>query len=105
MADFYGIIARATSSNTPAILTAAGTALAANSQRGAWMIQNLGTNALFVKYGTGASSSVFNVVLRGGTGNDDGSGGSLAQEQGVVWVGEVTVAGTSPRYVVTELTA
>lgn len=104
MADTRAIIAPVGSANTPEIVSGA-TALAANPARGAWMIQNLGTNALFVRFGAGATSSVFHVVLKAGTGNDDGSGGSLAQEAGVVWVGLVSIAGTSPRYVVTELTA
>lgn len=104
MADTQAIIAPVGTANTPAIASDA-TALAANKARGAWMIQNLGTNALFVRLGTGASSTVFHVVLKAGTGNDDGSGGSFAQENGVVYVGIVTIAGTSPRYTVTELVA
>ena len=104
MADTQAIIAPVGSANTPSI-TSDVTALAANRARGAWMIQNLGTNALFVRFGAGASSSVFHIVLKGGTGNDDGSGGVLAQEAGVIWWGIVSIAGTSPRYTVTELTA
>lgn len=104
MADKYGIQASLATSNTPSIASAA-TALAANPARVAFMIQNLGTNALFVRYGTGASTTVFHVVLNAGTGNDDGSGGSIAMEGSTMWVGPITVAGTSPRYVVTELTA
>lgn len=87
--------------NTPAIISAA-TALASNPARTSWMIQNLGTNPLFVLKGSGASTSVFHVVLKGGTGNDDGTGGSLAEEAGTIYSGIVTIAGTSPRYVVTE---
>jgi len=103
MADIRAIIAPVGSSNTPSIASDTN-ALAANSQRGAWMIQNLGTNALFVRLGAGAASTVFHVVLKASTGTDDGTGGSFAQEAGVVWVGPVSVAGTSPRYTVTELT-
>lgn len=104
MADTQGIIAPVETSNTPSIASST-TALSANRARGAWMIQNLGTNALFLRLGSGASTTVFHVVLKAGSGNDDGTGGSFAQENGVVWTGIVTVAGTSPRYVVTELTA
>jgi hypothetical protein len=89
--------------NVPAILTAAGTAIAANPARIAWSIQNLGTNALFVLRGTGASTSVFHTVLKGGTGTDDGTGGSISEEAGTVYNGILTVAGTSPRFVVTEI--
>lgn len=104
MADRIGIIFPAGTANTPEIASAA-TALAANPVRGAWMIQNLGQNALFVRLGAGASTSVFHVVLKAATANDDGTGGSFAQEAGTIWTGIVSVAGTSPRYTVTELTA
>ena len=104
MADTRVIIAPVGTSNTPEIASAA-TALAANSARGGWMIQNLGTNPLFVRFGSEASTTVFNVILNSGTGNDNGTGGLFSQFDGIVWTGIVTVAGTSPRYVVTELTA
>lgn len=87
--------------NTPSIASAA-TALAANPKRISWMIQNLGTNALFVLKGSGASTSVFHVVLKAGTANDDGLGGNYAEESGTIYTGIITIAGTSPRYVVTE---
>lgn len=87
--------------NTPSII-ATSTALASNPARVGWTIQNLGTNALFVLLGSGASTTVFHNVLKAGTGNDDGTGGSTGQEQGVIFTGIITVAGTSPRYVVTE---
>lgn len=89
--------------NTPAILTSAGTAIAANTARVAWSIQNLGTNPLFVLRGTGASTSVFHTVLKASTGTDDGSGGVISEEAGTIYTGILTVAGTSPRFVVTEL--
>ena len=104
MADRIAILFPAGVANTPEIASNA-TALAANSQRGAWMIQNLGTNALFVRLGAGATSSVFHVVLKASSGADDGSGGTFAQEDGTIWTGIVSIAGTSPRYCVTELTA
>lgn len=89
--------------NTPSILTSAGTALSANNARIAFSIQNLGTNPLFVLLGSGASTSVFHVVLKGGTSNDDGTGGTYSMEAGAIYNGIVTVAGTSPRFVVTEI--
>lgn len=90
------------SANVPSILTSAGTALASNPARVSWMIQNLGTNPLFVLRGSGASTTVFHCVLKSGTGNDDGTGGSIAEEDGTIYTGILTVAGTSPRFVVTE---
>ncbi len=87
--------------NTPAIISSS-TALAANSKRIGWTIVNCGTNVLYVRMGTGASTSVFHIPLKAGTGNDDGTGGSCGQEQGVIYTGPITIAGSSPRYVVTE---
>lgn len=86
--------------NTPAIKSAT-TALAANPSRVAWHIQNLGTNPLFVRFGAGASTILFHVVLRGGTGANDGLGGVYEQSQGV-YTGVITIAGTAPSYTVLE---
>lgn len=102
MSDSSGIICPKQSANTPSIASAA-TALASNTARAGWSIQNLGTNPLFVKLGSGASTSSFHHVLKGGTGNDDGLGASLFQDSGAIYTGIITIAGTSPRYVVTEL--
>lgn len=88
--------------NTPAIIATA-TALASNTKRNGWSIQNLGTNVLFVRLGTGATTSVFHYCVKGGGGNDDGTGGSVSQTDGVVFTGEISIAGTSPRYVVMEM--
>lgn len=104
MSDIYGVQARLGTSNTPSIQSSA-TALEANDQRGAFMIQNLGTNALFVRLGAGASTTVFTVILKAATGNDDGTGGTFAMEGASMWTGVISVAGTSPRYSATELTA
>lgn len=104
MADTRAIIAPIAHSNTPAIASDA-TALASNSERGAWSIQNLGTNTLFVRFGAGASTSLFHVVLKAGSGNDDALGGFFSQSSGVIYTGIVTVAGSSPRYTVWEGTA
>lgn len=87
--------------STPSIQSSA-TALSANTKRIGWFIQNLGTNTLYVLHGSGASTSVFTVALKAGTGNDDGSGGTASQENGVIYTGIITVAGTSPRYTATE---
>lgn len=89
-------------SNVPSLKSST-TALAANNKRIAWAIQNQGTNALFVCLGTGASSSVYHFVLKGGTAAADGSGGSISQEAGTIYNGIITVAGTSPSYTVLEI--
>lgn len=106
MSDVQTIIAGSNLANTPAIATST-TALAANKARGAWMIQNLDHNGpLFVRLGAGATTSVFHVVLKAGTVDNDGTGGSFAQEEGVVWQGIVSVASAgTPSYTVAELTS
>ncbi len=109
MADRYGAQVSLHVSSTPSIASST-TALAANPDRVAFVIQNLGQNALFVRYSNSsgasdaASSTVFNVVLKASTGNDDGSGGTLSMEGCTMWSGLITIAGTNPRYVATELT-
>lgn len=90
------------STNTPSISNNT-TALAANNNRIGWSIQNLGTNPLYVLLGSGASTTVFHVVLKGGTGNDDGLGAFYSQNTGAVYNGIITIAGTSPRYTVLEV--
>jgi len=91
--------------NTPVIVTSAGTALASASPvgRAGWQIQNVGTNPLFVLLGSGASSTVFHFVLKGGTGDSDGLGASFSQFGPCVYQGMVTVAGTTPKFVVLEM--
>lgn len=89
-----------TSTNVPSIQSSA-IALEANSSRKSWHIQNLGINTLFVRLGDGATTSVFHIVLRGGTGANDGLGGTYEQE-GTIYTGKITVAGTTPSYVIME---
>lgn len=103
MADASAILFQSTGdTNTPSIASAA-TALAANRYRTQWTLQNLGQNPLFVRLGAGASTSVFHVVLKAASANDDGTGGILSQDVGAIYCGIVTIAGTSPRYTVLEM--
>lgn len=103
MADASGVLLQSTNStNTPSIASST-TALAANSTRTQWNIQNLGQNPLFVRLGASASTSVFHIVLKGGTANDDGTGGIAFQDTGAVYCGVISIAGTSPRYTVLEM--
>jgi len=78
------------------------TVLSANTGRRFFIVQNLGQNPLFVKFGSGATTSDFDVVLKAGTANDDGVGGSITSDI-VVYTGVISVAGTSPRYTATEM--
>lgn len=102
MADSRSIINSKSTANTPSIADAT-TAIASNPARSGWQIQNLGTNPLFVRLGASASTTVFHAVLKGGTANDDGLGASINQMAGTVYTGEVSIAGTAPRYAVLEI--
>lgn len=96
-----GVLTRAQRTATPSIMSAA-TALSSAPHRIGWRITNQGTNPLFVRLGSSASTSVFDMVLAAGTGNDNGTGGAYEEKSGTIYTGEVTIAGTSPRYTVTE---
>ena len=89
--------------NTPAIVTSAGDIAVANNDRYSWAIQNVGTNPLFIRLGGTASSTVYHYVLKGGTGASDGLGGSVSQEGSTVFTGNISVAGTTLKAVLTEL--
>lgn len=78
------------------------TALAVNSAREYFQIQNQGTNVIYVYLGAGASSTVYHFILKGASGAADGTGGSYASA-GVVYRGLVTIAGTNPSYSIVEL--
>ncbi len=88
--------------NTPSILSSA-TALAANTARVAFGIQNVGTNPLFILMGSGCTTSIFHKVLKGGSVNSDGLGSSLDMEGPAIYNGIITTAGSSPLYVVYEI--
>lgn len=84
------------------ILTTAGTLLPAYLDRKTVIIQNLnGSAALFVKFGAGASTSDFDVVLKAGSAPDDGLGGILSYDV-LSYTGIITVAGASIRATATE---
>ncbi len=90
--------------NTPSIVASAGTILAANTDRKAWMVQNVGTNTLFVRFGADASSTVFHIVLKAGTGASDGLGGTFEQDGGgATYTGIISIAGTTPKAVAMEM--
>lgn len=79
------------------------TALAINSVREFFQIQNQDTGALFVYFGTGGSTSKYHFVLKGSTGAADGTGGSY-NSQACVYRGIVTVASAgTPSYSILEL--
>lgn len=88
--------------STPSVSSSA-TALAANSARISWTIQNLGTNALYILKGSGASTTVFSAILAPGSAQDDGLGGFAFEDGPSCYTGIITVAGTSPRYTAQEM--
>ena len=76
-----------------------GTILAANSNREELFIQNLAATALYVKYGSSASSSSFNFILASNTAANAGDGGSLSD---LNYTGIVSVSGSNPSYIAWE---
>lgn len=81
--------------NRTGIITSAGTLLAANENRSGLIIQNLSSaNALYVCFGTGASTTVFDVILKAGIAQDDGNGGTFSFDV-LSYTGIITIAGTS----------
>lgn len=95
------------SANTPSIIagdgSAAVTLLAANPARIGFSIQNVGTTAAKICFGT-ATTSVFHFVLKGGSADNDGIGGSITFNAGAVYTGIITVFGaTSAKLVALEI--
>lgn len=83
------------------IVTAAGTALAANERRLWWGVINLAAAPVYVKMGAGASVADFHLPLKGATVADDGSGGAFFDD---TYTGIVTIGSTAaPRVSVIEV--
>lgn len=95
-----GKLPKASSANTPAIVTSGGDIIASNSSRKSWGIQNMGTNPLFVRMATGASSTLCHFVLAPGSVADDGRGMAVTDD---TYTGVVSATGTSPRLIWFEL--
>lgn len=83
------------------VISSAGTLLAQNLNRSGLIIQNLGTNPLYVCFGTGASTSVFDLILKGASVANDGTGGTFSYDV-LAYTGIITIAGTSPSCTATE---
>ena len=68
--------------NTPALkvsdTSTPVTVLAANTARRGFSIQNVGTTTAYVRIGGVASDTVYHYAIKGGTGNNDGLGGSIS---------------------------
>lgn len=83
------------------IITSAGTLLSANDNRTGIIIQNLNTAPLYIKFGTSASASDFDFILKGGTDVDDGNGGIFSYDV-LSYTGVITVYGTTVRCTATD---
>lgn len=94
-----GISQRSTTNSTTGGLATAATALASFNDRVGLVIQNQAATPLFVKFGAGCTTSVYDRVLSAGTLAADGTGGILNQMSGTVYTGIITVASaTTPSY-------
>ena len=97
----YPIANTANISTRTGIVTGAGTLLPINENRRTVVIQNLGTNPLFVKFGDSASNTDFDLVLKAGVANDDGLGGTVSFDT-LSYTGVISVAGTTVRCTATD---
>lgn len=92
------------STNTPAIIAGDGSTgvviLAANNARIGFSIQSVGTTVAKVRFGSGASDTVYHYLMKGGTGDGDGLGGSITFMGPTVYNGVITMYGASTAKVV-----
>ena len=97
------VVARADSANIPSIVTTTGDVLAADTSRRGFGIQNVGQVPVFIRLATGASTTVFHRVIKGGTADSDGLGGSWDSFDGATYAGIVsaTVASGTMKIVIT----
>ena len=81
-----------------------GTILDTNTNRLNFYVQNVGTGgALYLKYGTNASSATYNLILKAASSLENGDGGSVADD---IWKGPISISGNSSfnKYISWELT-
>lgn len=90
--------------NTPSIIAGDGatgvTLLAANPARIGFSIQNVGTTVASIRFGAGASASVYHYAVKGGTADNDGLGASISFFSGAVYDGLITMFGASTAKVI-----
>lgn len=78
-----------------------GIAVSGNAFRKEFLIQNLSTEVLYVKYGENASSASFNIILPGSSDSNAGDGGVLTD---LNYTGVVSVSGQNASYISWERT-
>ncbi|MDP6717831.1 MAG: hypothetical protein QGF59_04230 [Pirellulaceae bacterium] len=76
-------------------------ALAANSQRKAFTLQNQKAEKLYVKFGGAATTSDYHLILSACGTAADGTGGVLSDDSCTQQIGVIAVSG-SPSYTVVE---
>ena len=104
MANF-GAIYSTEGISTPSLIAGNGSTgvqvLASNPARIGFSVQNVGTTTAWILIGGTATSSVYNYALKGGSGNNDGTGGSISFFSGAVPTGIITLYGASSAIVTT----
>jgi hypothetical protein len=91
---------RSSITNTPNLISSGPIAAPANVNRKSILIQNHSTSPLYIRFGADATTSVFHAILKGCSTQDDGTGGSIYNDE---YTGVVSVAGSSMRFTVLEL--
>lgn len=84
--------------STPTLVAGTGasaTVLIANPVRTGFSIQNVGTTAMLICFGSTTSATVLHYSLKGGTVNNDGLGGSISFTMGTIYTGIITCFGAS----------
>lgn len=90
---------RSTTNSTTAGPVATATALASFNDRQGYSIQNQAAAVLFIKFGAGCTTSVYDLTLKAGAGAADGSGGAVFVSGPLVYTGIITVAASgTPSY-------
>lgn len=85
--------------STTAGLQTTPTALADFPDRMGYKIQNQANAVLFLKYGPGCTTSVYDIVLKACTGTVDGTGGADVNSDAFCYTGIITVAASgTPSY-------
>lgn len=79
------------------------TALNANSDRIGFVIQNVGTNVIYVALNSTVTTSAYDYLLQGGSAGADGKGGVLSLTNQLSYTGIVTVQGAALSFTAWEI--
>ena len=78
------------------------TALELNEKRVRWRLQNVGTDPLFYKKGPNCTTGDYTGILAPETLAKNGEGATAMEEGDYVYLGEISVAGVTLNYTVSE---